>query len=50
MARTGPAHLRLVRAVVAGDVAGSLAALDDLLDLSAAIADQLAGSLPEQPR
>jgi hypothetical protein len=44
MGRTGPAHLRLIQAVVAGDAPTAAAALDDLLDLSAAIADQLSGS------
>ena len=51
MSRTGPAHLRLVRAVVAGDVPAAVAALDALLDLSAAIADQLtAAPLPPASR
>jgi len=50
MGRTGPAHLRLIQAVVAGDVPAAAAALDDLLDLSAAIADQLAGSRQTRPR
>lgn len=50
MRHTGPAHLRLIHAVVAGDAPAAAAALDDLLDLSAAIADQLAGSRQTRPR
>lgn len=41
MSRTGPAHLRLIEAVIAGDPAAAAAALDTLLELSAVIADRL---------
>lgn len=50
MGRTGPAHLRLIQAVVASDAPAAAAALDDLLDLSAGIADQLAGLRQTRPR
>lgn len=41
MARTGPAHIAMAEAVAAGDVGRATALLDDLLDLSAEIADRL---------
>jgi DNA-binding GntR family transcriptional regulator len=50
MSRTGPGHLRLINAVVAGDAPAAAAALDGLLDLTAVIADQLAGKLSTRPR